>query len=291
MPEITSDLVATLVADQFQHWADLPVTPVPRQGWDNRTFRLGTELSVRLPSGPGYVAAVAKEHRCLPVLAAHLPLPVPEPVATGRPTADYPHPWSVRRWLAGDTLLDAPDVDRMRLARDLGDVLTVLRGVPTGDGPAAGWHSFHRGCHPSAYGDQVQESLRRLGDTVDAETCKSVWDKAMATVWTPAPVWFHGDIAPGNLLVEDGRLSALIDFGTCGVGDPAADLQIAWTYFHGDARQAFRAAAGLDDHTWARARAWTLWKALIMMSGVSGTDPDGVQARNLEAVLADPLTH
>lgn len=291
MPEITTDLVATLVADQFPQWADLPVTPVPRQGWDNRTFRLGTELSVRLPSGPGYVAAVEKEHRCLPVLAAHLPLPVPEPVATGRPTADYPHPWSVRRWLAGDTLLDTPDVDRLRLARDLGGVLTVLRAVPAGDGPAAGWHSFHRGCHPSAYGDHVQESLRRLGGTVDAEACKSVWDKAMATVWTGAPVWFHGDIAPGNLLVEDGRLSALIDFGTCGIGDPAADLQIAWTSFHGDARRAFRDAVGLDDDTWARARAWTLWKALIMMSGVSGTDPDGVQARNLAAVLADPLTH
>lgn len=289
MTDITTGLVTALIADQFPQWAHLPVAPVPRQGWDNRTFRLGTDLSVRLPSGPGYVAAVAKEDRALPVLAAHLPLPVPAPVATGEPSAAYPHPWSVRRWLEGETLLDAIDVDRARLARDLGAVLTALRAAPAAGGPAAGQHSFYRGCHPSAYGDQVQEALRRLAGTVDAAACQAVWDQGMRTVWTGAPVWFHGDIAPGNLLTTGGALAALIDFGTCGVGDPACDLQIAWTYFTGDERRAFRAAAGLDEATWARARAWTLWKALIMMSGISGDDPDGAQARNLSAVLADPV--
>jgi aminoglycoside phosphotransferase (APT) family kinase protein len=291
MPEITTGLVQALIADQFPHWAHLPVTPVPKQGWDNRTFRLGPDLSVRLPSGPGYVAAVEKEDRALPALAAHLPLPVPEPVATGASSRDYPHPWSVRRWLEGETLLDAPDVDRARLARDLGAVLTVLRGAPTTGGPAAGAHSFFRGCHPGAYADQVQQSLRLLAGTVDTAACEAVWDRAMRTVWTGAPVWFHGDIAHGNLLTAGGRLSALIDFGTCGVGDPACDLQIAWTYFTGGDRALFRDAAGLDDDTWARARAWTLWKALIMMSGISGDDPDGVQARNLAAVLTDPIIH
>jgi aminoglycoside phosphotransferase (APT) family kinase protein len=289
MPEINADLVQTLIADQFPHWADLPVVPVPRQGWDNRTFRLGDTLSVRLPSGPGYVAAVAKEDRALPALAAHLPVPVPEPVATGGPTDAYPHPWSVRRWLDGDTLLDATGVDRARLATDLGQVLTELRSIPTETGPAAGRHSFYRGCHPSAYADEVQTALRILGDRVDTKACETVWAAAMTTVWGHDPVWFHGDIAPGNLLTTSGRLSALIDFGTCGIGDPACDLQIAWTYFDGPDRRVFRDAAGLDDGTWARARAWTLWKALIMIAGTSGTDTDGAQARNLEAVLADPL--
>jgi len=290
MPDITAALVQRLVADQFPHWAHLPVTPVPKQGWDNRTFRLGGQLSVRLPSGGAYVAAVEKEDRALPALAAHLPLPVPEPVATGAPSEHYPHPWSVRRWLEGDTLLDAPDVDRAQLARDLGAGLTVLRDAPTAGGTAAGAHSFYRGCHPSAYADQIQRALHLLADTVDTKACEAVWDKAMRTVWTGAPVWFHGDIAHGNLLLTGGRLSALIDFGTCGVGDPACDLQIAWTYFEGEDRALFRDTAGLDDGTWARGRAWTLWKALIMMSGVSGDDPDGVQARNLAAVLADPLS-
>ncbi|GAA2146058.1 aminoglycoside phosphotransferase family protein [Glycomyces algeriensis] len=289
MTDITADLVTTLVADQFPQWAHLPVAPVPRQGWDNRTFRLGETLAVRLPSGPGYVAAVAKEDRALPVLAAHLPVPVPAPVATGTPSPEYPHPWSVRRWLDGEALMDAGDVDRSRLAADLGAILTELRHVPSAGGPAAGAHSFYRGCHPSAYADQVQESLRILAGTVDAAACTAVWESAMRTVWTGAPVWFHGDIAPGNLLTSGGALTALIDFGTCGVGDPACDLQIAWTYFTGPDRARFRDAAGLDDGTWARARAWTLWKALIMMSGVSGTDPEGVQAANLAQVLADPL--
>ncbi|WP_205326467.1 aminoglycoside phosphotransferase family protein [Glycomyces sp. YM15] len=290
MTEPTADLVQRLVADQFPHWAHLPVTPVPKQGWDNRTFRLGTDLSVRLPSSGAYVTAVAKEDRALPGLAAHLPLPVPEPVATGKPSPAFPHPWSIRRWLEGDTLLDAKEVDNARLANDLGTVLAVLRAAPTHGGPAAGGHSFFRGCHPSAYADLVQQSLHLLDGTVDTTACEAVWDQGMRTVWTGPPVWFHGDIAHGNLLLTGGRLSALIDFGTCGIGDPACDLQIAWTYFTGDDRALFRDAAGLDDGTWARARAWTLWKALIMMSGVSGNDPEGVQARNLAAVLADPVT-
>jgi len=287
LTDLTTGLVQALIADQFPHWAHLPVTPVPRQGWDNRTFRLGEALSVRLPSGPGYVAAVAKEEQALPALAAHLPVPVPEPVATGRPTDAYPHPWSVRRWLEGDTLLDAAGVDRTRLAHDLGTVLTILRTAPTAGGPAAGAHSFYRGCHPSAYAAEVQAALRTLGDRVDAAACDTVWAAGMTTVWGHDPVWFHGDIAPGNLLAVDGRLSALIDFGTCGIGDPACDLQIAWTYFTGDDRRAFRDAAGLDDAAWARARAWTLWKALIMIA--SGSDADGAQAANLEAALTDPL--
>jgi aminoglycoside phosphotransferase (APT) family kinase protein len=290
LTDITTDLVRTLVAEQFPEWAHLPVIPVPRQGWDNRTFMLGAHMSVRLPSAAGYAAAVEKEHRCLPSLAEHLPVPIPAPVATGKPTDAYPYPWSIRSWILGETLQDSPGIDRARLARDLGAVLTALRAAPAGEGPAGGWHSFFRGCHPSAYANEVQQSLRLLGDTVDAAACEAVWARAMTSVWTGKPVWFHGDIAAGNLLIQGGRLSALIDFGTCGVGDPASDLQIAWTYFEGDERRIFREAAGLDDDTWARARGWTLWKALIMMSGVSGADPDGIQARILTQVLEDPVT-
>ncbi|SDK82510.1 Predicted kinase, aminoglycoside phosphotransferase (APT) family [Glycomyces sambucus] len=286
MTEPTADLARALVAEQFPQWAGLPVAPVDRQGWDNRTFRLGDGLTVRLPTGPTYALAVAKEDRVLPALARHLPLPVPEPVATGKPTADYPHPWSVRRWLDGTTVQDAPGLDQERLARDLGAVLTDLRAAPLGDGPAAGRHSFYRGCHPSAYADQVQDALRTLAGEVDTAACEAVWAAGMTTVWQGPPVWFHGDIAPGNLLASGGRLSALIDFGTCGTGDPACDLQIAWTHFTGDARRAFREAAGLDADTWARARAWTLWKALIVTAG--DHDRDGSQRRALHAVLADP---
>ena len=282
-PEITAGLVRALVDEQFPQWRDLPVTPVPRQGWDNRTFRLGDDLSVRLPSADGYVAGVEKENRWLPELAAHLPLPIPSAVAVGRPGAGYPFPWSVRRWLAGDTLQDAPDVDRLRLAGDLGAFLTALREAPA-RGPAGGRHSFFRGCHPSAYGNEVEQALEELGDTVDAAACREVWGQALTSAWPTGPVWFHGDIAVGNLLVREGRLAAVIDFGTCGVGDPACDLVIAWNTLVGDERHAFREAVGLDRETWQRARGWALWKALIMLDG-----PDPAWRYVLSQVLADPV--
>lgn len=280
MTEITTSLVRSLIAEQFPHWAGLPVTPVDRQGWDNRTFRLGDRLSVRLPSADGYVPAVEKENRWLPELAGHLPLPVPSPVAVGRPGAGYPFPWSVRHWLDGTTVEAAAHLDRSRLASDLGAFLTTLRQAPV-PGPAAGRHSFYRGCHPSAYGDEVEQALDRLGDTVDAAACRTVWAQALTSAWPSAPVWFHGDISVGNLLARDGRLSAVIDFGTCGVGDPACDLVIAWTWLAGAERRTFREAVGLDPDTWRRARGWALWKALITLG-------EGGNSRYvLEQVLAD----
>ncbi|PRX96841.1 aminoglycoside phosphotransferase family protein [Allonocardiopsis opalescens] len=289
MPEITAELVRTLIAAQFPQWSGLPIVPVERQGWDNRTFRLGDELAVRLPSGESYAAAVAKEDRWLPVLAKALPLPVPEVVATGRPGGGYPFPWSVRRWMSGETLADAHGVDRTALARDLGAFLTALRAVPATRGPAAGRHCYWRGCHPSVYGDQVQDALVTLEDEVDAAACEDVWARALTSAWPQAPVWFHGDVAAGNLLAAGGGLSAVIDFGTCGVGDPACDLVMAWTYFEGHERQVFREAAGLSDDTWRRARGWALWKALATMGGLSSPDPDGFQNRVLAEVLADPV--
>ncbi|GAA4929202.1 aminoglycoside phosphotransferase (APT) family kinase protein [Nonomuraea thailandensis] len=205
MIDITADLVRALVAEQFPAWARLPVTPVARQGWDNRTFRLGDRLAVRLPSGDAYVEGVEKEDRCLPLLAGHLPLPVPAPVATGRPGAGYPFPWSVRRWLPGDTVEGAAGVDRPALARDLGAFLAALRAAPARHGPAAGAHSHRRGRHPDVLGGEVEQALRRLDGDVDAAACRAVWARAVDSSWRQAPVWFHGDVAPGNLLVRDRR--------------------------------------------------------------------------------------
>ncbi|MGA5702689.1 aminoglycoside phosphotransferase family protein [Peterkaempfera bronchialis] len=289
MIDITADLVRSLVRAQFPQWSDLPVRPVQRQGWDNRTFRLGDELSVRLPSAEGYAAGVEKEDHVLPLLARHLAVPVPVPVGTGRTAAGYPFPWSVRRWLPGDTVDAATDLDRVRLARDLGAFLVALRQTPTEGGPVGGRHSCFRGCHPSVYGDEVEHALARLGDSVDADACRVVWARALTSAWPSAPVWFHGDVAVGNLLTTDGRLSAVIDFGTCGIGDPACDLVMAWTYFTGEERQTFRQAVHLDDDIWHRARGWALWKALITLAELPGPQPEGFHERVLTAVLSDPV--
>ncbi|MHA7261840.1 aminoglycoside phosphotransferase family protein [Arthrobacter sp. TMN-37] len=287
MTTIDAGLVRTLIADQFPQWRHLRVEPVERQGWDNRTFRLGDELSVRLPSAERYAAGIAKEDHVLPRMADRLPTAVPEAVASGRPGSAYPFPWSVRRWLEGETVSDSPDVDRVHFAADLGRLLRALRAVPTEGGPAAGRHSFFRGCHPGVYEDQVEAALAVLAGEVDTSACRRIWRTAAGSEWDREPVWFHGDVAEGNLLVWDGRLSAVIDFGTCGVGDPACDLVMAWTYFTGAERQAFRAAAGLPAEEWQRARGWALWKALVTMAGLSG--PDDRQRAVLAEVLADPV--
>ncbi len=284
---IDAALVAELVGEQFPRWAELPVRPVPHQGVDNRTFRLGEHLSVRLPSAEAYAAGVEKESRALGFLAGRLPVAVPSVEALGRPGRGYPLPWSVRGWLTGDTVDRAADLDPLRLALDLGAFLRELRSLPTDAGMAAGRHSFFRGCHPSAYGDEVEEALGKLRGEVDAERCRGVWLAATTTVWDSPPVWFHGDVAVGNLLARDGALSAVIDFGTCGVGDPACDLVMAWTYFDGEARAAFRDAAGVDDATWRRARGWALWKALATLAGQPDAASGDIQRRVLGAVLDD----
>lgn len=290
VPVIDDVLVRRLVASQFPEWSGLPVRGVDPQGWDNRTFRLGDELAVRLPSAAGYVPAVAKEQDVLPYLAGRLDVAVPEPVALGGPGEGYPFPWSVRRWLGGTVVARAERLDVERLATDVGGALRQLRSIPSAGGPAAGAHSFHRGAHPSRYDDEVTAALDALGGSVDRAACEQVWAAATATAWDRPAVWFHGDVAPGNLLVDGaGRLSALIDFGTCGVGDPACDLVFAWTFLDGSARRAFHEAVALDTDTWARARGWALWKALIMLAGSAGPGGVGEHRGVLEAVLADPV--
>ncbi|MFC9692155.1 aminoglycoside phosphotransferase family protein [Kribbella sp. NPDC056951] len=260
---ISADLVRRLLADQFPQWADLPITPVKIDGWDNRTYRLGDELTARLPTHQAYEAAVHKEHRWLPALAPALPVPIPEAVAKGEPGQGYPHHWAIRRWIDGSTasLENIPDLDAF--AHDIASFILALQQCDATGGPLAGEHSFYRGAPPSHYHSETVDALATLKDRIDADLAREVWDAALASSWDRPPVWFHGDIAHGNLLVQDGRLSAVIDFGTSGVGDPACDLVIAFNFFSGSSREAFRSAVRQDAETWARARGWALWKALI----------------------------
>lgn len=285
----TAELVRRLVVAQFPQWAELPVVPVEADGWDNRTYRLGDELTVRLPTHDRYVAGVAKEDRWLPLLAPHLPLPVPVPVATGRPTASYPHPWSVRRWIPGHPATSAPVADPAAFAGSLAAFLLALWAVDPTGGPVAGTHCFYRGCPPGCYDDEVNAALDELDSEVDRAASEEAWHRALASTWDRAPVWFHGDVAAGNLLLDDqGRLCAVLDFGTSGVGDPACDLVVSWTLLTGDARAMFREAIGLDTGTWARARGWALWKALIGLAGRDGTaEEDAANRAVVTAVLTD----
>jgi aminoglycoside phosphotransferase (APT) family kinase protein len=260
--EITADVAARLVAVQFPQWEGLPVTPVALDGWDNTTFRLGDELSVRLPSADRYIAQVAKEHRWLPALARHLPLPIPEPVAMGRPGDGFPRPWSVYRWIAGDPASTGEVAGPARFASALAGFLAALQAIDASDGPPAGAHSFFRGGPLATLDEQTRQLIRLAAGDIDAPAATSVWDTALDGTWEQAPVWVHGDVTASNLLVAGGALHAVIDFGCAAVGDPACDLVMAWTFFTGDSAAAFRRGLPLDEATWARGRGWALWKAL-----------------------------
>ncbi len=282
---IDAALARRLVAAQFPQWADLPIRPVERGGWDNRTFHLGETMTVRLPSAARYAAQVEKEHLWLPRLAPALPLPIPSPLAMGAPAEGYPWPWSVYRWLDGEIAASEPIVDRVEFAANLAGFLARLQRIDAADGPKAGPHNFWRGGPLATYDAQTREAIAALDGRIDTEAVTAVWDAALRSAWQGAPVWVHGDVAAGNLLVQDGRLSAVIDFGCSGVGDPACDLAIAWTFFEGESRQAFRAALPLDVETWARGRGWTLWKALIVFAGAAGANP--LDTEKSERIIAD----
>ena len=260
---ITPVLVSELVAAQFPRWAHLPVAAVELDGWDNTTFRLGEELSVRLPSADEYVLQVDKEHHWLPILAPHLPLPIPQPVARGAPGLGFPRQWSVYQWLAGKHATTERVADLNRFATDLADFLVALYEIDPAGGPPPGRHNFFRGGPLTTYDSEARGAISALDAEIDTDAATEVWEAALAATWHRPSVWIHGDVTASNLLVVDGRLSAVIDFGCSGIGDPACDVTIAWTFFPGDSREVFRERLPLDDGTWARGRGWALWKALM----------------------------
>ena len=271
--QIDASLVRRLVAAQFPEWKELSVCPIYPGGWDNRTFRLGEQMLVRMPSAAHYAMQVEKEHRWLPRLAPLLPLPIPIPLAMGEPAESYPWHWSIYGWLEGEPATTGSITDLRRFAIQLAQFLQALQRIDAAGGPAVGPHNFYRGGPLTTYDGETGAAIKTLRSKIDTEAVTAVWEAALTATWRGSPVWVHGDVSPGNLLVKEGRLSAVIDFGCLGVGDPACDLAMAWTFFDGSSREAFVTTLSLDKATWARARGWTLWKALIIWAGLPGTNP------------------
>jgi aminoglycoside phosphotransferase (APT) family kinase protein len=241
-------------------------------------------MLVRLPAAAAYAEAVAKEQRWLPVLAERLPLPVPVPLAQGRPGADYPYPWSVYAWLPGTTAARDLIDDPRAFAVDLADVLSALQAVDPADGPRPGVHNWFRGGPLRTFDAGTHRALATLAGRLDLPSrLADIWAEALETPWDGVERWLHGDVAAGNLLLVDGRLAAVIDFGTCGVGDPACDLAVAWTLMGADARAVFRDRLGPDDATWARGRGWALWKALWTCAATVDDTADPEDAADLAA--------
>jgi len=268
-PVIDETLVRRLVTAQFPEWAHLPVGSVETGGWDNRIFHLGENMLVRLPSADDYSAQVEKEHRWLSRLAPALPLPIPTALAMGEPASGYPWRWSIYEWIEGDIAVPERIGDLTRFATGLAQFLVALQRIDPTDGPRPGPQNFYRGGSLTTYDAETMKAITALRDRIDVDVATHAWETALKTTWERPPVWIHGDVSAGNLLTQAGRLSAVIDFGMLGVGDPACDLAIAWTLFEGESREAFRDALTLDADTWNRGCAWALWKALIVAAGLS----------------------
>jgi aminoglycoside phosphotransferase (APT) family kinase protein len=282
--DIDTSLVRRLVDAQFPQWAGLPLTEVVSAGTSNAMYRLGEDMAVRLPRRAGSAQDVEKEHRWLPLLAGALPVAVPTPLGKGNPGEGYPWPWSVYRWLDGANPAPGGTPEPTLLARDLAEFVTVLRGVDATGGPAS-----YRS-EPLAQRDEVTRSaIHELRAELDGDGVTAVWERALrAHGWAGPSVWIHADLQPGNVLVADGRLSAVIDFGCLGLGDPAVDLIAAWYLLPARAREVFRTGSGADDDAWARGRGWALSVALLELRHYRESNP--VMASIARHVIAELLT-
>lgn len=268
-----------LIAEQFPEYAGLTITDIEKQGHDNRTYRLGDDMLIRMPTAQYYAEKVAIEQELLPRLAQHLSIQIPTPIKMGKPSEYYPYPFSIYKWLSGRSinLLTLTDQEKEQLAFDIAKFLKELQAINV-DGPKPGQHNCYRGDHVSVYDEGARTQIAELDGIIDTSKALGLWNKACETKWDKPPVWIHGDFAVGNMLMDGGKLSAIIDFGGTAVGDPACDLVIAWTYLSGKAREIFMKEMDMDQDTWLRASAWALWKATFELCQIS-------DKTSLEAIL------
>ena len=270
--DIDGPLVRWLITRQFPQWADLPLTKVRSAGTDHAIYRLGDDMVVRLPRLPTAAKMVEKEQRWLPRLAPLLPLAVPEPLGKGAPDDGFPYPWSVYRWLPGKDLADQPDVDLHEVAARLGRFVAALQRIDRRGGPRS------QRAKPVDMRDDgaVRSTIRQVAtdQALDADVATAVWDEALAApTWQGRPVWIHADLFPANLLARQGQLTAVIDFGLLGLGDPACDMLPAWTLLTAQTRTVFRAESSVDDATWVRGRGWALSAGLGAVRVYRHTNP------------------
>ncbi len=264
--DVDQFVVGRLLAAQFPQGAHLPIEPVRSAGTDNAIYRLGEDMALRFPRIPAATARLEKELRWLPRLAPDLPLAVPVPLAKGTPAEGYPWLWSIYRWLKGENAALDRFAEPRQAAIDLAHFIIALQRIDPTGGPPPGEHNFGRGVPLAKRDPRVRAAVASLDTMLDADAVTAAWEAALHTpAWQGPPVWIHGDLSPGNLLLVQGRLSGVIDFGGLGVGDPACDLIAAWSLFSADTRDVFRSALAVDDATWARGRGWALSVALIAL--------------------------
>ena len=285
--EVTEALVRELLAVQHPDLAGLELRELAN-GWDNVIFRLGDDLTVRLPRREMAAALVGHEQRWLPELAERLPLPIPAPVRVGSPGLGYPWGWSVCPWFEGTVAADAAPADPRREARRLGAFVAALHTDAPSDAPP----NPYRAMPVVELTERVDANLAKLGTVVDTENVRRLWSRLVdGAEWSGPRQWVHGDLHLANVLVHDGAIAAVIDFGDIASGDPAVDLAIGWMLFAPAERAVFRSAAGpLDDATWRRGRAWALHFALMYLAHSADNQRFGRMGADLLAAVSSSVT-
>lgn len=282
--DIDEELVGRLIAAQFPDMADWPIRAVPSAGTVNAIYRLGDHLYARLPRVEAWADGLVNELAWLPKLAAHVSLRVPEPVAIGEPTSWYPFTWAIYRWIDGRPYQDDLVDDERQAAGDLARFVKELRGVDASGAPRTGRRPLRE------LDTLTRQAIESSHDAIDTEAATVAWERALhAPEWTGAPQWIHTDLLRPNLLVDRGRICAVIDFGGVGMGDPAADVTAAWSVFNRRGWAAYRSALDVDDGTWNRARGYALHQAALIIPYYAETNPGFVASavRTVEQVLAD----
>ena len=280
--DVTVDLVHALLVEQHPDLADLVVSPVAN-GWDNAIFRLGPTLAVRLPRRMAGAELVEHEHRWLPALAERLPIPIAAPVRIGQPSITYPWSWSICPWFDGDVASDVALTDPVGEARRLGAFVASLHQPAPPDAPV----NPYRGQPVVDVRPRVEANVELLGAQIDRRRVLERFENfASVAEWSGVPLWLHGDLHTANVVVLDGEISAVLDFGDLTSGDPAVDLAIGWMLFDGEARSVFRTAAGgVDDATWSRAQVWALHFALLYVLNSADNERFARMGRSLLAAL------
>lgn len=281
--EIGIGLVKRIVAEQFPGWADLPLKKVMSSGTNNALFKLGDGMVVRLPRISSAVKHINTERTWLPKLAPHLPVSVPLPLGLGYPSKGYPWPWTIYTWLEGLN----PDVDLLTepelLASDIAQFITDMHRIDPTDAPPA-----RRGAPLEVQDPQVRQALKDLHDVIDIAAATRIWEECLQVpAWAQPPIWVHGDLMHGNLLVTEGRLSGVIDFEGVGIGDPACDLIPAWNLLPVSARDTFKITSNVDNDTWLRGKGWAFSMALIQLPYYKNTNL--ILAANADHVIKEVL--
>lgn len=284
-------LVGRLLEAQFPQWAKLPIVRVSTSGTECAIYRLGDEMAVRLPYRPDDGDQARKLSQWLPILGPQLPLSIPEAIASGSATMEYPAAWSIVKWLAGNELALARLADPIQTARVLAGFVRALASIEPGGGPVPGTHNFWRGVALSQRDTMTRKRLREADGLIDSTAAAAAWERDLhAPAWAGPPRWLHGDLAPDNLLQSGGELTAVIDWGGLAIGDPAADCLPAWNLFRGQSRDAYRVALGCDDATWARGRGLALSIAIVALPYYVETIPSRAErAREVINEVLDDL--